>query len=292
MHAVAASGHLVEAAPCERRLRAGERHENFPVALALLPRSVKRDLRAIYRVVRTIDDIGDAPEVSPGDRLARLDELEADLDRLWRGDQPTLDVVRRLRRTVVERRLPAEPFLALVDANRLDQTTQRYPTFDDLQHYCALSAEPIGRLVLALAGAATPGNVALSNRVCTALQILEHCQDVAEDRRDRDRVYLPIEDMAAYGVTVDDLDDAHANAEVRRLVRFEVDRATALLAHGAPLVERMRGWSRLAVAGYVAGGRATVDAIRRADFDVLVSTPRPRRRDVVRHLVALLVRPR
>jgi phytoene/squalene synthetase len=123
--------------------------------------------------------------------------------------------------------------------------------------------------------------------VCTALQLVEHWQDVAEDRR-KGRVYLPKEDLAEYGVSPSDLDGTVATPALRRLMMFETERAAALLASGAPLVGMLRGWARLAVAGYLAGGRAAVDALRRSGGEVLAGTPRTRKRDVLRHLPGLL----
>ena len=125
--------------------------------------------------------------------------------------------------------------------------------------------------------------------MCTALQILEHCQDVGEDRRDRDRIYLPAEDLARFAVDETDLDASVTSRPVRQLVAFEVERAERLLAEGAAIVGRLHGWARVAVAGYVAGGKATVDAIRDADFDVLLGPPRPRLRRLARHAIPLLM---
>lgn len=261
---IVASGLVVE--PLAR-----ERAENFPVALRALPVRYREPLHAAYALARRIDDLGDDPSRSPALRLADLDALEASL----RAD-PVL-------------KLPLEPFLDLIAANRYDQTLTRVATYDDLLGYCRLSANPIGRVVLAGFGVSTLDAAALSDDVCTALQILEHCQDVGEDYRDRDRVYLPAEDCARYGVTEADLDDGATSRSVRRLVAAEVDRAAGLLDSGTLLVRRLRGWARIAVAGYVAGGRATVDALRRSDFDVLGVDVTPRRRDVVTHAARLLV---
>lgn len=261
-----------------------ERSENFPVALRVLPSRVRTHLRAVYAVARLIDDVGDEVD---GDRLALLDALEADLRRVWSDGGPQAAVFRALVPTVRACGLRPEPFLALVEANRLDQTVRRYPSYDALRHYCSLSADPVGRIVLDVFGAATPDRVALSDQVCTGLQILEHCQDVAEDRR-RDRVYLPLEDLARFRVDELDLAEQATSPQLRGLVEFEVLRAVALLASGARLVGVLRGWARIAVAGYVAGGRAAADALRRADYDVLAATARPRARDVTRHLALLL----
>jgi len=252
----------------EPRLR--ERAENFPVALRVLPARYREPLHAAYALARRIDDVGDDPTRSALARLDDLDRLEAEL----RARPPDL---------------PLEPFLDLLAANRYDQTLTRISTYDELLGYCRLSANPIGRVVLHVFGADRDGTRALSDDVCTALQILEHCQDVGEDFRDRDRVYLPAEDFAHYGVTETHLQAAATSRELRRLVATQVDRAATLLDSGSVLVRQLTGWARVAVAGYVAGGRATVDALRRCDFDVLAVDATPRRRDVARHAARLLV---
>jgi squalene synthase HpnC len=273
-------------------LRDKRRAENFPVAMRVLPRRFRVHLVAVYDFARVVDDLGDE---AVGDRLALLEEFAADLATIWAGGTPESAVLRRLSATVRACGLPREPFENLVEANRWDQRISRYPSFEDLLAYCALSANPVGRIVLGIFAAGVRGDpdpaaVELSDRVCTALQLVEHWQDVAEDRR-AGRVYLPAEDLAAYGVTEADLDGAPTPAAVRRLMAFETERAAALLDAGAPLVRRLHGWARLAVAGYVAGGRAAIDALRRADWDVLTCPPKGRRRDVIRHVLRLLVLP-
>jgi squalene synthase HpnC len=266
-------------------LRRAEADENFPVALRLLPRGPRTHLRAVYDVVRVIDDLGDE---AAGSRTALLEAFAQDIERVWDREQPQTDVLRRLVPTVDACGLSAEPFQRLVQANLQDQRVDRYATWQDLRGYCALSADPIGRIVLHIFAASSPERVALSDRVCTALQLLEHCQDVAEDRA-RGRIYLPQEDLERFGVRPAHLDATRSTPELRAVIAFETNRAARLLADGSPLVGSLRGWARLAVAGYLAGGLAVVDALRRPQADVLAHTPKPRRPDVLRHLVVLLV---
>jgi squalene synthase HpnC len=254
--------------------RARERAENFPVALRVLPARYREPLHAAYALARRIDDAGDDPSRSPAERLDDLDALEAELRASW-SDRPVA--------------FPLDPFLDLLAANRYDQSLTRISSYDELLGYCRLSANPIGRVVLAVFGAGGDDVAALSDDVCTALQILEHCQDVGEDRCDRDRVYLPADDLDRYGVTDEQLRAATATRELRRAVAAEADRAAALLDSGVVLVRRLSGWARIAVAGYVAGGRATVDALHRCDFDVLAADTSPRGRDVARHAQRLLM---
>ncbi len=247
--------------------------ENFPVAGLLAGRRRGEHLLAIYGFARLVDDTGDEAD---GDRNALLDWIEGDLDRLYDGLAPTEATVRRLASTVRALDLPAAPFRRLIEANRRDQVVDRYATLDALLDYCQLSAAPVGELVLHVFGSATPSHIALSDRVCSALQICEHLQDVAEDRG-RGRVYLPLEDLDRFGCTIGDLSAPSPSPQLRAMLAFEVDRARSLLDAGAPLVRRLRGRAGLAVAGFVAGGRAALGAIERADYDVLSRRPRPSR---------------
>src|SRR5205085_313698 len=210
------------------------------------------NLLAIYGFARFVDQLGDEVE---GDRLAHLDWLEEELDRAYEGE-PEHPIMRRLAPTVRALSLPRQPFVRLIDANRRDQRQARYATFDELVEYCDLSANPVGELVLHVFHAATPARIAQSDAVCTALQLLEHWQDVHEDY-ERGRVYLPADDLERYGVAAGEFEgDAYD-----RLFAFEIERARALLDRGAPLVGTLRGRARLAVAGYVGGGRANLDAL-------------------------------
>jgi squalene synthase HpnC len=296
--------------------------ENFPVALRFLPRRYRGHLAAVYGFARSVDDMGD--QAASQERLDLLDELEADLRRLYRvvppsatagggrrdpagpgegmgpaaretagggpaagaaaDGPPRLAVIRALAPTVVACAIPAQPFHDLITANRQDQVMSRYPTYGDLLEYCRLSANPVGRIVLHIFGAATPTREALSDRVCTALQLAEHWQDVAEDLR-AGRIYLPAEDLDRFGCSERDLAAPSAGPRVRALIAFEEQRARELLDAGAPIVGTLRGAARAAVAGYVAGGRAALAAIAASGHDVLRATPRPGKPRVAAELV-------
>jgi squalene synthase HpnC len=281
-------------APSAREVMARAQGENFPVASRFLPRRTRGHLLAVYGFARLVDELGDS---APGDRLAALDWLEAELVRAYKGPAgagaPEHPLLRRLALTVRECSLPREPFLRLIAANRADQQTTQYETWEQLRAYCALSADPVGELVLGIFGRATPARVALSDSICTALQLAEHCQDVAEDYA-AGRVYLPGEDMARFGCTLAELDpggrarSARAAEPLRAVLAFEVARARALLDDGAPLVRELQGRERLAVAAFLAGGRAALDAIERARYEVLGGAPRAGRLRRLRSLVAVL----
>ncbi|HEY2536087.1 MAG TPA: squalene synthase HpnC [Solirubrobacteraceae bacterium] len=245
--------------------------ENFPVALRLLGRELRERLLSLYGYARLVDELGDS---FTGDRLAALQWLEDELDRAYRGEAEH-PVLARLQPTLSACALPREPFVRLIEANRSDQRVARYETWEQLRAYCALSANPVGELVLGVFGQATPARVALSDDICTALQLTEHCQDVAEDLARGQRIYLPAEDLARFGCTLADLTSAHAGASLRKVLAFECARARELFARGAPLIGELRGLRpRLAVAAFLAGGRAALDAIEAADYDVLAGAPR------------------
>ena len=258
--------------------------ENFPVALRVLPHRPRTQLASAYVYARFVDDVGDE---APGNRTALLDLVEADVRALPEGTS-VLPAVSAMRPIIQTCGLPLDPLLDLIEANRVDQTVTRYETFDDLLGYCRLSAAPVGRIVLHIAGAATPRNVLDSDAVCAALQVLEHCQDVGEDAR-AGRVYLPAADLRAAGVVDTDLLGTTTTAPIARAVAVNVDRADELLRDGRGLVRRLSGWAKLAVSGYIAGGQATVTALRRNDYDVLAHDITPSRLATAGHAARLLV---
>ncbi|WP_432590576.1 squalene synthase HpnC [Streptomyces sp. HD1123-B1] len=279
-------------------------HENFPVAPFFLPRAWRTDLMAVYGYARLVDDIGDG-DLAPGgadaellgldraaadDTPALLDAFEADLHRVFDpAATPRHPLLRALRPTVRAHGLTPGPFLGLIEANRQDQRVRRYATHQELLDYCELSANPVGRLVLGITGTASPERIRRSDAICTALQIVEHLQDVAEDLR-RDRIYLPAEDMKRFGVTESDLTAPTAGASVRALVAFEAERAWDLLNEGTPLVGSVHGRLRVLLAGFVAGGRAALRAVAAAGHDVLPGPPRPTKLSLLREVGATLRR--
>jgi squalene synthase HpnC len=260
--------------------------ENFPVALRLLPSGPRRDLERVYAFARFVDDIGDEAPGEADVRLGLLDQVDHELSALP-DNPPTLGPVRGIAPLVNSGRVPVQHFRDLVEANRVDQRTSSYETFDDLLGYCRLSAAPVGRIVLHLAAAATSRNVSDSDAVCAALQVLEHCQDVAEDFR-AGRVYLPAADLQAEGVEPRDLAAAVTSDALRRVVARQVDRSRQLLVAGRPLLGHLSGWARVAVAGYLAGGLATADALAGAGYDVLPRTITPSRAKTGLHALRLL----
>ncbi|HYZ76182.1 MAG TPA: squalene synthase HpnC [Gaiellaceae bacterium] len=256
--------------------------ENFPVASLLFPRPLRPHLRRVYGYCRLVDMLGDEAE---GDRLAFLDELEREVDACYSGE-PTWPVMRELAPTIREFDLPREPFLRLIDANRMDQRVSEYETWADLKWYCVHSADPCGRLVLGLLRRADDAElVAASDDVCTGLQLVNFLQDVPRDL-ELGRVYLPAEDRRRFGVT----ELERPNEPLRRLLGFEGERARGFLESGG---RRLRGGlgGRIgrAVWLFARGGLAAVEALERADYDVFSGRPSPSRARLARAAVGALV---
>ena len=245
------------------------RTENFPVASLLFPRRLRPHLRAVYGFARLVDMLGDEVE---GDRLAALDELEAEVDACYEGE-PTWPVMRVLEPTIREFSLPREPFLRLIEANRMDQRSSEYATWEELREYCRHSADPVGRLVLGLLRVHDdPELVAASDDVCTGLQLVNFLQDVPRDLA-LGRIYLPREDRERFGVT--ELD--RPSGELTQLLQFEAERARGLLVRGQVLQSRIGGRVGRAVGLFARGGLAALDALEAARWDIFTQRPRPSR---------------
>ncbi len=243
--------------------------ENFPVASVLFPRRLRPHLRAVYGFARLVDILGDEVD---GDRLAALDELERELDACYSGE-PSWPVLRALAPTIHEFSLPREPFLRLIEANRMDQRISEYETWADLKEYCRNSADPVGRLVLGLLRLdGEPELAAASDDVCTGLQLVNFLQDVPRDL-ELGRVYLPLDDRRTFGVTVLD----RPTPELLELLRYEAVRARDLLAAGRVLQERIGGRTGRAIGLFARGGLAALAALESARWDVFTQRPRPSR---------------
>ncbi|HEY7604575.1 MAG TPA: squalene synthase HpnC [Gaiellaceae bacterium] len=245
------------------------RTENFPVASLLFPRALRPHLRAVYGFARLVDILGDEAE---GDRLALLDELEREVEACY-SSAPTWPVMRQLQPTIERFDLPRQPFLRLIEANRMDQRISEYATWADVKHYCVHSADPVGRLVLGLLRRADETElVEASDDVCTGLQLVNFLQDVPRDLA-LGRIYMPADDRRRLGVTVLDA----PNEPLTRLLRFEADRARGLLAAGRLLRERIGGRIGRAVGLFARGGLAALDVLEESGWDIFTGRPRPSR---------------
>ncbi len=277
------SGDLTESAPpgfTSDEVMQKANVENFVVASRLIPRRYRGHLLAMYGFARFVDDIGDR---SSGDRTSQLEWAQSEITRAF-GGQSTHPIFVEAASSARVLKVGIHPFLDLIQANRQDQVVNRYLTYADLMQYCALSANPIGQMVLAIFPSIDAESSLRSDEACTALQIIEHLQDVREDF-ENDRIYLPKEDLDRFGVTEADLTERTSSPRLRSLIAFETTRAKELLCASLPLVRILHGWARFAVAGFIGGGLAQLDALVAAEFDVLAEPVKATKSSMMRKTI-------
>lgn len=252
-----------------------DHYENFPVASILLPAPLREPVAAIYGFARSADDFADEGDLSPQQRSALLTGYRAELDAIEEARPTQHPVFLRLRPVIARYDLPLQLFRDLLDAFVQDVSKDRYRDFDELMDYCRRSADPVGRLLLHLFGHATAQNLSRSDAICSALQLINHWQDVGIDaaKGAEGRIYLPQDDMARFGVSEDDIRRRVASADFRQLLRFQVNRARALMLSGAPLGWDLPGRIGLEIRAIVAGGLRILDKIEAADYDVFTRRP-------------------
>ena len=244
-------------------------YENFTVASWLLPKALRRHVYAVYAFCRYVDDLGDE---APGDRLRLLDDWQADLECCYHST-PRHPVLVALRETIRGFAIPPQPFLKLIEANRMDQRISRYPTFEELLHYCDHSANPVGHLFLYLFGYADAKRQGLADATCTALQLTNFWQDIAVDLG-KGRVYIPQEDMARFGYSEEELERGIVNDSFRALMAFEVGRTRELFAKGLDLLDMVDGRLKVDIKLFSLGGLAVLGALERNGYDVFRRRPR------------------
>jgi squalene synthase HpnC len=249
-----------------------DHYENFPVASILLPRRLRPAVEAIYAFARSADDIADEGDAGPAERLAALHAYDAALDGIQAGTPQHEPLFARLAAVIAAYRLEPQPLRDLLSAFRQDVTTTRYADFATLRDYCRRSADPVGRLMLALYGVADPVSLRQSDAVCSALQLINFWQDVAIDIG-KGRIYLPLEDLRRFGVSEDEIGAGRQGDAWRALMRFEVERARALMLEGAPLAARLPGRVGWELRMVVQGGLRILAAIDRVDYDVFRRRP-------------------
>jgi len=253
---------------CERIARA--HYENFTLGSRLLPRHLRQHIAAIYAFARTADDLADE-EPDPVRALAGLDAWERELEACYAGT-PHHPVFVALADTVRSFAIPIAPFRRLLTAFRMDVRFSGFATFDELAHYCAHSANPVGHLVLHLFGHGDAESQARSDDICTALQLTNFWQDLAVDLR-KGRVYLPREDMERFGYTPEALGRHAVTPAFRELMAFECARTRGLFERGlvlASMLERGRGREIRLFAG---GGMAILGRLEAVGYDAFTSRP-------------------
>lgn len=258
-----------------------DHYENFPVASILLPRRLVPAVEAIYAFARGADDVADEGDASPAERLAALADYEAALDAIAVGRTPEGAMFARLAAVVREYRLDLQPLRDLLSAFRQDVVTTRYPDYPALLDYCRRSADPVGRLMLALYGVDGARNLRDADAICSALQLINFWQDVGIDI-EKGRIYLPQEDLQRFGVTEDDIRAQRDGSAWRALMAFEVERARTLMLSGAPLATRLPGRIGWELRLVIQGGLRILECIERAGYDVFRKRPQLGKPDYLR----------
>lgn len=259
-----------------------DHYENFPVASLLLPARLRPAVQAIYAFARGADDVADEGDASPLQRLARLHDYQLALEACARGetvkDSGLERVFSRLGVVIRQHQLPLQPFRDLLDAFIQDVGKPRYADFVELADYCRRSANPVGQLMLQLYQAAGPQQLAQSDAICTSLQLINFLQDVAIDWQ-KGRVYLPADEMSAFGVAEEDIAAARNTPHWQALMKFQLERARGLMQSGAPLACSLPGRIGWELRLVVLGGLRVLERIAAVDYDVFRHRPELGRRD-------------
>ena len=250
----------------------GTHYENFSVVSMLLPKRLRQDFCNVYAFCRVADDLGD--EVGDkGRALEYLADFRRQLRECYEGKSETAVFV-ALSATVKRHEIPMKPFDDLIAAFEQDQRVSRYEDFAGVVDYCTRSADPVGRIVLYMCGYRDEERQRLSDKICTGLQLINFWQDVRRDILERDRVYLPGEDLRRFGVGVEDLRAGKVSAGYREMIRFEVERTEGMFDGGEALLPLLKPAYRKQIALFLKGGRAVCAAVRRQGFDTLSKRPR------------------
>jgi len=263
-------------------------YENFPVASVLLPARLRVPVTLIYRFARAADDFADEGELPARERLALLAGFDDELRRIERGAPasseqgapvppsdgapPRHALFQELATIIHEYRLPLEPFHDLLSAFAQDVTKTRYANFTELRDYCRRSANPVGRLLLALYRAATPQNLAWSDNICTSLQIINFLQDIAIDYA-KGRIYMPQDELARHRVSETQIAAHDAGEAWREFMMFQIERARSTLWRGAPLGRALRGRIGLEMRMIISGGDRVLTKIVNANCDIFRHRP-------------------
>jgi squalene synthase HpnC len=262
------------------RTLAQSHYENFPVASRLLPAALRDPVAAIYAFARTADDIADEGDTPPPQRLAQLDEMGSALHAIAAGEAPDSPLYLALADSIDRYQLPPVLLHDLLSAFRQDVVKNRYADFGEVMDYCRRSANPVGRLLLQLSGHASERNLAMSDAVCSALQLINFLQDIEQDYRENDRIYIPQDELRQFGVSEEDIRDLNNNPRVSGLLQYQTDRCDRLLSSGSALGRQLPGRFGLELRAIILGASRVLDKLRQQDN--VFSRPRLHRMDRIR----------
>jgi len=249
-----------------------DHYENFPVASILLPKRLRKPVAAIYHFARAADDIADEGNLSDHERLQQLDKFHDELKLIVNNENPLSPLFENLAVEIKQYSLPVQPFHDLLDAFSQDVVKKRYANFDELLDYCSCSANPVGNLLLHLYDEATSVNITYSDDICTALQLINFWQDVANDYA-IGRIYLPQDELVQYSVSEEQIAQGIANNNWRELMKFQVDRARTLMMRGKPLGSILTGRIGLEMRMIIAGGLRILDKLESTQYDIFRHRP-------------------
>ena len=252
-------------------------YENFPVASLLLPKRLRSPVEIIYRFARSADDIADEGADPDDVRLRKLSVYPKALERIAAGETPALPLFADVARIVREHALPLALFADLISAFAQDVSKKRYADFPELLDYCRRSANPVGRLLLHLFKRTSETDLAGSDAVCSALQLINFWQDIELDLA-KGRIYLPQDEMARHGVSERHIAEQRCDAAWRSLLAFQVERSRQMILRGKPLARSLPGRVGLEIRATIQGGLRILEKIEQANYDVF------RRRPVLRAL--------
>ena len=253
-------------------------YENFPVASPLLPAELRAPVRVIYAFARSADDLADEGNASASERIAALNAYERELDHIDAGRATSSDLFQQLALTLKEHHLNTQLLRDLLSAFRQDVVQTRYASFDQLLDYCSRSANPLGRIMLALSDQYSPDMLEQSDAICSALQLINFWQDVAIDS-EKSRIYIPQEDLAKFNVSEQSIAEGKADHRWRALMQFQVTRARSLIIKGAPLASNVGGRLGWELRFIVHGGLRILEKIEAVKYDVFHRRPKLKKYD-------------
>lgn len=235
-------------------------YENFPVVSLFVPSELRKDVAIIYWFARTADDVADEGKFEPGEREKELDIFLERFEKTLSGSYEE-DLDEALAKTICDHKLDVNLFIDLISAFKQDISVNRYDKFEGILDYCSRSANPVGRLILQLHGYTDEKMYLLSDKICTALQLINFYQDLSVDFK-RNRLYIPIEEIISYGVDPEILMNHPSNCEVSGLLAAQVERARTIMNEGKPLLKSLNGRLRIQISATYHGGLTILDKIQ------------------------------
>lgn len=258
-------------------------YENFPVASLLIPKNYRKEIAVIYWFARSADDIADEGNIDPENRLAMLNKFELDFKDALNGSGENSNL-KFLAQTIIKHNLDPKNFTDLISAFKQDVTKKSYSTFSEILDYCSRSANPVGRILLALFKITDEQAKIYSDKVCTALQLTNFYQDTNIDF-EKGRNYYPQDEISMFKITQNMFELKENNPNIKALVKHNVERTQLLFDEGKKLLNYLNGRFKIEIKWTIAGGEKILEKIRKNDYDVFSARPKLSKLDFVFLLV-------